>query len=1397
MIPKENLDNEEQNNTHKESGTTFESLNLDSKLDSFLVDKNISKLEDLTEDHLRLQGKDFLRENEELGKKFNELDDKTKDSKLSELIQKKLEKNFIEKDKLINDLSLVFDKTFDLSAEQKDVFKASANLLNTEKLRNISLFKSLQEKFLIESGIYKKASEIEYKENNTSLLEDVFGVHSEIENNEHKIIITDLIRDFNSINHISRDDLIILFAYLNDEQKTSLYNYFISKISLKTLKDTGFKKETEVEKIKQDIIDKHKENYKNLKLETSDLDENNIFLDNHEEIKFTPELEETLAYITAKEINKLKDETIKENYQNSILSKLSPKGDSDNVNQSFIDYIKQNPLDGVNGIENLKAKNFLVLETKKPDGTSHRIIQKIEAVDLGHSIESKAIKLTNYTSSYGVLKSSDKTDIFFYDDFYNFLQIPQNAKQNEEDVSINFLSEEDYEHYLKGETKKDDGTYEKTGEEIPQVEKEEGVENKADLKAKIDAIDPAGVDKDITIPGSTTFVVGKPGDKDYGHFSILAINEAKGEITLSSKDYKTGVYETLSFSDFLTAFESKEAKRGTFIGARDPFVADFLKMKAFEGKFEFKDGEMIEKVEKGEKARKLEYFANSAGKAIKVEEWGSDYVSICTGELKEKDNKKTFSLSYPQRVTYEDFYNHINDFKSEEESYKPVLDGKERKPDEIKDAKRGYSIGKKLFSFYCTADIVTGLKMLPTLVEDYLKQGSSIRSAKLALALGKNLPDAVRLQLQAKVESEEKKAVEDLVGKWIGLDSTEFIPRIENVIKDGASEDYEVEAAMISILKKYGVLYRGGLAKYKGSFIWYKSLGGKPNDTLYNDIKDRCEKNNTPFTEELLLEELLKIQSLPIPHEKRDKYGIIKKRRSKFGKDFGGYIGAGIKDELADGKAKTEGMLSAKSIIEYSLGEFSKLAHNNGLGAMEEVWKKGGDAHLNNMIPHIITSTGLSQSLWDSTLSMLYGKSFTKPYPALHFCKTKEDIQTYRNVCRKLVDKMGVSKEDKSLFETSINDNVNEADRIKAAKVFYEKHGEDLTKKLMINQDPIIFLEKDKDPDFKKYYDKLHELYNFDASEYTVDKGALGAGFYDYDNASLFMFGGDIGGGPSLDKLGFGINDQTFNVNNDGRMILVQYINGFKGIANINKDEDDMKKVFKYYYKTMETIIHNKYGDRFDKAMQTKSASAIHLKLKAAVGFEMYQNPNAVGNPDYSKSKDYDKFLDEQWANYKARFIDKTLIEEKGKSEFEKTKEEKIKVEDDVFKILKGEKKVSDLNKESPKKEEKESKIELDDEDLEEKEDECNTNIANLKKLKNGSPEQIKLVELISKDLLWETIKKDKNSANLEHPFYGEMKISLVNGKLDYNNFLITLFDGNGLIKKMQGKIDYTNSPKK
>jgi len=121
--------------------------------------------------------------------------------------------------------------------------------------------------------------------------------------------------------------------------------------------------------------------------------------------------------------------------------------------------------------------------------------------------------------------------------------------------------------------------------------------------------------------------------------------------------------------------------------------------------------------------------------------------------------------------------------------------------------------------------------------------------------------------MQQIVEAENKKQMEEIIGQLKNTDSDVMLKKIIKIIENKDSVEYEKEAALMTIVWKYGTLYPknySDLCDRRNEWVWYRAFGWRVDDELFKKTKADCEwsgdKNNppTPFTEEVLMERLLK-----------------------------------------------------------------------------------------------------------------------------------------------------------------------------------------------------------------------------------------------------------------------------------------------------------------------------------------------------------------------------------------------------------------------------------------------------------------------------------------------------------------------------------------------------------
>lgn len=1326
MAPKENQENREKNeknNTNDKKWSKFNISNLNSYIKDFVnSDKKLEELP-IKDELLKAKYDYFINFLEERNSNLNKSipnNDEIK-NQIKNIIKEELEKRYIIRKEIINSCkkSILANFKLDWETKEKNKIDELLNKETTESLKNITTFKNIQERFL-------KQSEIKFSITNNDVLyldeidKEKLDITESKLSKEHKIYLIESINKFSSLSEIDLDELNAILELLDDKNKIKIINHFVSKLSISKLLKLGVLGIDDIKKIKKGIIKKYSENLEIIKEEDLDkIDSNFIFIDSLDNPIDSLKDSEVL-YNIIDSVNQLKKDIIKEESQKKVdfLSKLKPKWENNYINDSFINYIEKDPnLSSLyTSINKFKENNYIVIEkyneiTKK----SYKSVYKINEVDIWRNIYDKKISLENLSSIYWVLEKWKISDIY-YEDLYELLKTP--LFENEKSNIKTFISFEDKFENLK----------------LKKVEtNDEEISNKDELQFKIDEIDDGWKGYRINEKWKCSFTVWKPWDKNYWIFSIREITD--NHVFLSSKD-KSWNNEKLTFTEFFKAFAQNDAKRWVFIWDDINFFNNLLKKEKFNNKFEFKDWNFIEKTDDKENIRNVEYMVWKDWKSLKIENISKGFVSVSIGKCKEKDSKKIFELSYPQKISYEDLYSYI-----EENDLEPIFEEKNEK-DDIKNVKRNSSLLKSWLSFYSVSDMVTGLTMIPKTIEESLKQWTSIKSAQFALWLWWILPDSVRLQLQSNVEAQEKKEMENLIWKWSVLDSNDFIPLLKKIILNKSSEEYEKEAALVFILKKYWVLYWKWFKEFKWSFIWYKAMWWTPNDTTYNEYKKTCADWKVPFTEEWLIEALLKKQA---------KWDLKPKRRSKFAKDYGWYINTWISDEKKDWENKAWALLTVKWRIWYVLWELKNQTYYNAIWWLKKIWRKWWSIDEMYAIPFLITASWLSQSLTQDALDEYYWLSISKPYSAIAFSKTKEDIDLYRKVILNLAKSIGVDAYKE--LENALNKD-KEYERVDKLNSFWWKYWKVMVKKLNIIDDPEIFLEKDKNSEYNTYYNRMKEIY--DSNDFRVEKDSVAEWIYNNDNSSFFMFSWRT----FFDKAWFWVNYENYSMKDkDTKDLYTQFSNWFKKIAEMKLDKDTIKnlekqkKLFSFYYKNFDEMLRAKFWPkRLREALKEKTWT-LPIMVRDSLWIITYDEEIHWSS--------YDNFLNERWSEYKNRFIDwNTKTEDK----IDWIKKERDSIFEEVDNLLSW----KWIKKRS---------------------------LENLEAILNSKKwfVQNKIILDILKDSWWSDIEKINEWYMSSHPYYWEMRWNIdKKWKIDKNNCKIILPKWYGQIKIEFWEFEYS-----
>lgn len=160
-------------------------------------------------------------------------------------------------------------------------------------------------------------------------------------------------------------------------------------------------------------------------------------------------------------------------------------------------------------------------------------------------------------------------------------------------------------------------------------------------------------------------------------------------------------------------------------------------------------------------------------------------------------------------------------------------------------------------------DMITGAKDFIGFIKHKLEHGSKVQAAEFQLAIGKKLglPEATMRELRNKVHGKTKELMEGMIKDLSALPSGERQTEVYNILRNHGSHDYEIQAAIIAMLKKHGNLYVGGPLKgLEGSFLFFERLSGtkySPNNPHVVRALKACKDKGILFREEFLIENYL------------------------------------------------------------------------------------------------------------------------------------------------------------------------------------------------------------------------------------------------------------------------------------------------------------------------------------------------------------------------------------------------------------------------------------------------------------------------------------------------------------------------------------------------------------
>lgn len=119
----------------------------------------------------------------------------------------------------------------------------------------------------------------------------------------------------------------------------------------------------------------------------------------------------------------------------------------------------------------------------------------------------------------------------------------------------------------------------------------------------------------------------------------------------------------------------------------------------------------------------------------------------------------------------------------------------------------------------------------------------------------------MRTDLESRVEQSKKKLTQGYVDNLKALDSNLATTLIKSRLDTSNVKPERLLAGILFMMESYGSLYLKKLHPYKGTFAWYRALGGsnKPPDALYKEVLEETKLGDPiALTEEMLIHRKLK-----------------------------------------------------------------------------------------------------------------------------------------------------------------------------------------------------------------------------------------------------------------------------------------------------------------------------------------------------------------------------------------------------------------------------------------------------------------------------------------------------------------------------------------------------------
>lgn len=980
-----------------------------------------------------------------------------------EQLKKEILKILLPRKNNLKNLEKKFNIDYSLNSSKfKEILSSKWNWTISDLLKN----SKSRDEFLLDNNIFNNREDLELSKNKD--FENKILKSLNISKSKLKELPKETLNKlFNVLilwESLNIEELNNLFLLLSDKSKISFVKYFFDSFSLEDINNLWLDN-----KIKRDIENKIKSEFKS----------NYSFLSNDEINEIYDNIDKSEVFIDSKYLDNksllsliwneknMKDLLYKYNNNltlnddldgDSIYSKLTSKWENNNINDSFIDYIKSSSnisFDIKNTISKLKDWNYI-----KINDWNKEWVYRIKKVDNWNIKNLKDIVLEELTTYWWVKKDWKWIEKkYSYDSFYDLLKIvsiPENKNYN-----LDIISKEDFKK-----------------QSIPEIVEDNEINNIIDLKNKLDLIDPEG--KDIEFNSNIMTFTLNEKDKDFV-FLIDKIDEVNQSLIIDEWNWKKEV----SFLELIDVFRNsnwklrRTKKINTFTDSINELTKSWLN--SFDWLIFNKKNELLPESEKDNKDYKwTKYLTWPDWVAIYIDTIEDGKVKYYFWEFKKwnKEDKKKWKKAKKNEFKWEYFSTNFSQFVSDIKKYKVEYNNEEwnnLEEKEFENIKEKSSFFMRYMSWLSLMEIYEWLKFFPESIKKKLERWNRLKSLKMAKAIAWKIAGKdsdFYLTMKSQAAEEEKKLREEKMNELWSLWSKDMLKQIEDILLNKDSDPADLTAAMFKVVAKYGTLYPKSLNKYQWSLIWYKKIWWtkefelEHRKWLVEAISPSWKPNPVSFTEERLVESFL---------AKQEKDWKVWPRTDK---EFWNNLSAGIKEEMEDWAMKSWNQATTQWRIDYFLWELWNLTFANAIWSLPKIFAKNDSSLDMNAWPFALVMSWYWKDIDQSLLNELMNLSFTTPYTTLYFAKWETEIKQYQNFIRKVIEKKYSNNTSMlNSFDWMLKI-TNPKERIKAISNFWSTYW-NLLVDIITLKDPYIVANQDVD-EFKWYYETLKAVQSDD-----------------------------------------------------------------------------------------------------------------------------------------------------------------------------------------------------------------------------------------------------------------------------------------------------------------------------